>query len=228
MRSPASRSILSWYVYTLLSPSYTILYHAGYPSTCEIASPSHQICFVSFQASYFSLFDNVYCFQVFLILHFFSWQVNSSASCFLFNTFTSLSKVFFLSFSRPICTSASTNFVNNSPTTYSVNLLTLGLTSEHLSALELDKGYLKVSSKKFCILVTSLLFPACVCSSFSFNFILLSTFVPYEYIILLVHPTNMPLISHRVVTTKPSLAQLLRIVLFVILEFITLVGNSQH
>ena len=65
MRSPASRSVLSWYVYTLLSPSYTILYHTGYPNTCEITSPSHQICFVAFQASYFSIFDNVQCFWVF-------------------------------------------------------------------------------------------------------------------------------------------------------------------
>ena len=94
-------------------------------------------------------------------------------------------------------------------------------------SLELDKGYFKVSSKNFWYLLLPCF--SCLCfTSFSFNFILLSTFVPYEFIILLVHPTNLPLISHRVVTTKPSLVQLLRIVLFVILEFIFLVGNSQH
>ena len=98
MRSPASRSVLSWYVYTLLSPSYTILYHTGYPSTCEITSPSHQICFIAFQASYFALFDNVHCFWVFLILHFFPDRWTLVPPAFPFYTSTSLSKASFFIF----------------------------------------------------------------------------------------------------------------------------------
>ena len=126
-----------------------------------------------------------------------------------------------------ICSSASTSFMDNSPTTDSVNLLMLGLTSELLSALELDKGYLKVPLKIFdtCYFLA---FPACVYPTSS-PLIILSTVFLYEFITLLVHSSKFAsLICHRVIDTKPSLAQFLGIVLFVIPESIILVGNSQH